>query len=67
MDYHDEATDNKAEVVVRLYKDQPYMEWNVQIGSVKTTNQGVEITTNFLAFDIDNENTFYTDSNGLEM
>lgn len=28
---------------------------------------GSEVTVNFLSFDIDNNNTFYTDSNGLEM
>lgn len=67
LTYYNETSENSVDVIVRLEKDKPYMQWDVKIGSVKTSLQGVEITANFWALDFDNENTFYTDSNGLEM
>jgi hypothetical protein len=43
------------------------MEWDVKLNSIPVPTLGQEVTVNFLGLDIDNNNTFYTDSNGLEM
>jgi hypothetical protein len=69
MGFFNATTGTSADVVVRMYKNKPYTEWFVEIGSVPDMGHknGAEITVNFLSFDIDNQNTFYTDSNGLEM
>jgi hypothetical protein len=44
------------------------MEWDVYLSSIPMEKepQGMEVTVNFLS-QLDNQNTFYTDSNGLEM
>jgi hypothetical protein len=34
---------------------------------IPLSQQGFEVTVNFKSLDIDNNGTFYTDSNGLEM
>jgi len=54
-------------VIIRLFKDSAYSEWFVGLGPVPNYNVGTEITVNFMSLDMDNEETFYTDSNGLEM
>lgn len=62
------TTGTSADVVVRMFKNRPYTEWFVEIGGVPDMgNIGSEITVNFKSFDIDNEETFYTDANGLQM
>lgn len=43
------------------------MEWTLELGPIPLSTQGQEVTLNFYTPDIDNKNTFYTDSNGLEM
>jgi hypothetical protein len=43
------------------------MEWFVSLGSVPDLGTGSEVTANWLCTDIDNKDTFFTDSNGLEM
>ena len=46
----------------------PLSEWDVVLYGLPDLNdQGLEVTVNFKSLDIDNNNTFYTDSNGLEM
>ncbi len=67
ISYLNETSGTSAEVIARLYDDTPFSEWFVEIGSVPNLGAGTEITVNFLRFDINNNNTFYTDSNGLEM
>lgn len=65
--YSSEETGATAVVYARLFDDSPVMEWEVTLGSIPNTGQGTEVTINFRSFDIDNNKTFYTDSNGLEM
>eukprot|EP00347_Sterkiella_histriomuscorum_P000869 403374211 len=49
-----------------LIDSQRFTEWEVKINEIPLSNQGVEVTVVFWS-DIHNNNTFYTDSNGLEM
>ncbi len=66
--YFNTTMGTSADVVIRMYKEKAYTEWFVEIGSVPDLDMtGSEVTVNFLSFDIDNERTFYTDANGLEM
>ena len=37
------------------------------LGGLPNDNQGREVTVNWKSYDINNNQTFYTDSNGLEM
>lgn len=43
------------------------MEWDVVINGIPLSDRGKEVTVNFYSYNISNNNTFYTDSNGLEM
>jgi lysosomal alpha-mannosidase len=65
--YDNKTTAKSAEVVIRLEAGAPYSEWFVELGGIPDVGRGTEVTVNFYSFDIDNEDTFYTDSNGLEM
>lgn len=57
----------KAIVVVSL-QDLPVVRFDVKLyGLPKTVKFGQEVTVNFRAPNIDNNQTFYTDSNGLQM
>ncbi len=51
----------------RYYSTSVYSEWDVILYSLPNDGQGHEVTVNFASLEIDNNNTFYTDSNGLEM
>jgi hypothetical protein len=56
IEYFDNTTGTRADVVIRLFKDSAYSEWFVKLGSVPDfNNTGSEVTVNFLSFDIDNE------------
>jgi lysosomal alpha-mannosidase len=39
----------------------------LELGPIPNSGQGQEVTINFWTPDVDNKDTFYTDSNGLEM
>ena len=41
--------------------------WDVVTYGIPLTGQGKELTVNWQSYDINNNNTFYTDSNALEM
>lgn len=56
-----------AYVRVRYYDEQSEAEWEVNLSGLPNDNQGREVTINWKASEIHNNNTFYTDSNGLEM
>ena len=51
----------------RYYSTSVYSEWDVILYSLPNDGQGYEVNVNFASLEIDNNNTFYTDSNGLEM
>jgi hypothetical protein len=54
-------------VTIRLFNKLPTIEFEVFLGELPLTDFGSEATINFISYDIDNQETFYTDSNGLEM
>jgi len=55
-------------VKVRLYHDDPLIEFDVRTDQIDVTDQlGKDLTVNFYSPDIDNQGVFYTDANGLQM
>lgn len=59
-----------ANVRVTLEDGMPVIKFEVELfGLPNTPDRGHEVTVNFFAKkeDLDNDNIFYTDTNGLEM
>ena len=52
---------------MRAYKTRPVSEWILKLGGIPLQPQGKEVVIQFYTPDINNNKTFYTDSNGLEM
>ena len=50
-----------------MVKDVPLSAWDVVLYGIPQSNQGKEVTVNWKHYNINNNNTFYTDSNALEM
>ena len=62
------AKNASAVVVVRYYDEGQAAEWDVHLSSVPVDDdQGREVTVNWKLDNFNNNRTFYTDSNGLEM
>jgi hypothetical protein len=62
------AKNASAVVVVRYYDEGQAAEWDVHLSSVAVDDdQGREVTVNWKLDNFNNNRTFYTDSNGLEM
>ena len=49
------------------YITSDIIQFNVDLAGIPQSKQGQEVIVTFNFFDFDNNNTFYTDSNGLEM
>ncbi|CDW79296.1 glycosyl hydrolases family 38 protein [Stylonychia lemnae] len=64
--YWDDKTNQSAVGKARYLRNDPLMHWDVKINEIPLGEQGIEVTVNFWS-NMDNNNTFYTDSNGLEM
>lgn len=56
-----------AFVKVRYYDESLGSEWEVYLAGLPNDNHGREVTVNWKSYEIKNNMTFYTDSNGLEM
>jgi hypothetical protein len=56
-----------AFVKVRYYDESLASEWEVYLAGLPNDKHGREVTINWKSYDIKNNKTFYTDSNGLEM
>ena len=67
MFYNSNATNESASVRVRTFKDSSVTTWDVVLYGIPYTTQGKEVTANWISLDINNDNTFYTDSSALEM
>lgn len=52
--------------VIRLYKDDPHVEFDWIVGPIWVIDMGKEIISRFTT-ELQTNNTFYTDSNGREM
>jgi lysosomal alpha-mannosidase len=65
--YSDPETNRSARVIVRAFAKNPALEFEVLLDPIPASGGGQEVTANFFAYNLDNNNTFYTDSNALEM
>ena len=54
-------------VRVRYYDESHSSEWEVYLNDLPNDNHGREVTINWKSYDVKNNGTFWTDSNGLEM
>ncbi len=54
-------------VRVRYYDESHSSEWEVYLNDLPNDAHGREVTINWKSYDIKNNGTFWTDSNGLEM
>jgi len=61
------ASNATAYLKIRYYDESVASEWEVYLGGLPNDGIGRDVTVNWLSSDINNNNTFYTDSNGLEM
>ena len=68
-DEDSEQMERKAIVNIILDRDtEGLVKFDVDLNSLPTTYiDGYEVVASFQAHDFDNNGTFYTDSNGLEM
>ena len=64
--YYNEKNET-ARIVMRMYKSRNVTEWTLKLGGIPLSKEGQEVVLQFHTPDIDNNNTFYTDSNCLEM
>lgn len=65
--FEDLYTNTRASLRFRTYKDWPVTEWDVILYGIPDDGQGKEVVVTWYTPDIDSKETFYTDSNGLEM
>lgn len=43
------------------------IEWDVTIDEIPVSGMGKEVTVNFKCYEIENSESFFTDSNGFQM
>ena len=60
------SQDEIATVKVYEFKDEPFLKIDVHLFSIPNMTEGIDVTFNIQS-DLENSNTFYTDSNGLAM
>jgi hypothetical protein len=65
--YSDPETNRSARAIIRAFAKNPAIEFEVLLDPLPASGGGQEVTANFFAYDLDSNETFYTDSNGLEM
>ena len=57
-------SDRSARVIVRAFAKNPALEF---VSFILNSGCGQEVTANFFAYNLESNNTFYTDSNALEI
>ncbi len=65
--YKDASTNRSARVIMRAFAKSPLIEVEVKLDPIPASGGGQEVTVNFFAYDLDTNNTFYTDSNAMDM
>ena len=69
--YYQNEQDEVYTAHVRLVKGSELLEWEVQMNGIPIgdgdTETGKEVIVKWKIEDVSNDETFYTDSNGLEM
>lgn len=64
----DRTIQGNSVVTITIEEGLPIIKYEVELyGIPQNADIGFEVTINFDAFDLNNEDVFYTDSNGLEM
>ncbi|KAJ8970122.1 hypothetical protein NQ317_003840 [Molorchus minor] len=70
-EFHQKWNDGQVDVsqIIRIYKNEKYIEFDWLVGGINITDDmGKEIISRFtITSDFNNNNTFYTDSNGREI
>lgn len=54
-------------VKARIFPDSPMIEWDVTIDEIPLSSIGKEVTVNFISNETSNDQTFFTDANGMHM
>jgi len=54
-------------VRVRVYPYESMVEWDVDLDEIPVSEVGKEVTVNFKAQEMHNYQSFFTDTNGLQM
>lgn len=69
LDWHEKRSTAKSWTgILRQYKNSDVMEYEVQLLGIDVSdNQGKEVVSVFYVKDMDNDEEFYTDSNGMQM
>ena len=62
-----EEKEQRAYVWLRVTEDSPVSSWEVLLNGIPTSSVDIEVIVTWRSLDISNSDTFYTDSNGLEM
>jgi hypothetical protein len=67
MIFVDPLLNTKVSVRARGLKNMSYTDWDVLLYGIPLSDKGKEVVVTWFTPNIDNNETFYTDSNGLEM
>ena len=65
--YTDSQSNRSARVIMRAFAKNPAIEVEVRLDPIPASATGTEVTVNFFAYNMDTNNTFYTDSNAMDM
>lgn len=65
--FNDPDTNRSARAIVRAFAKNPALEVEVNLDPIPASQGGQEVTANFFAYNLDNNETFYTDSSAMEM
>jgi len=66
--YVDTVNKRSARVIIRAFARNPAIEFEVRLDAIPDNGTpGTEVTANFFPYNMDTNNTFYTDSSAMEM
>jgi hypothetical protein len=67
MYFNDPDTNRSARIIMRAFAKNPAIDVEVRLYPIPASEGGQEVTVNFFAYGMDTNDTFYTDSNAMEM
>jgi hypothetical protein len=67
MYFNDPETNRSARIIMRAFAKNPAIDVEVRLYPSPASQGGQEVTVNFFAYGMDTNETFYTDSNAMEM
>jgi hypothetical protein len=65
--FSNSTTNQSASVRITTFKNPAITVWDVVLYGIPLSEQGKEVTVNWKTYNITHNDTFYTDSNALEM